>query len=91
VAEVHGEIAAVITSMARADGGWIADLAVRPPWRRRGIGEALVRHVMDEFHSRGLTTVALNVDPLNETGATQLYERLGFRPDRRFDIYEKVL
>ena len=91
VAEADGEVVAVITSMAREDGGWIADLAVRPGWRRRGIGEALVRGVMGEFHERGLSTVSLNVDPLNETGATQLYERLGFRSDRRYDVYEKVL
>jgi hypothetical protein len=33
----------------------------------------------------------LSVDASNETGATALYERVGMRATRHFDVYEKVL
>jgi mycothiol synthase len=74
-----------------ADVGWISILGVRRPWRRRGLGEALLRHSFRELHGRGLRRVALAVDAENPTGATRLYERVGMRPTVRIDSWEKVL
>lgn len=70
---------------------WIDALGVLPAWRGRGIGASLLRTAFAEFRRRRNATVTLNVDAQNETGATVLYERVGMRPTRRWDIYEKCL
>ena len=63
----------------------------RRPWRRRGLGLALLRHAFGEFHRRGMTRVGLDVDAENLTGAVRLYERAGMRIVKRRDTYEKLL
>jgi mycothiol synthase len=70
---------------------WIDALGVLPAWRGRGIGASLLRTAFAEFRRRKNATVTLNVDAQNETGATVLYERVGMRPTRRWDIYERRL
>ena len=64
--------------------GWVKDLAVAPPFRGRGIGEALLRHAFSAFHDRGIETVGLKVDADNPTGAVRLYERVGMTRERRY-------
>jgi mycothiol synthase len=78
-------------SETRPDTGFVNLLGVRRPWRRRGLGEALLRHCFVEFHRRGFRRVALGVDAESPTGATRLYERVGMRVVRRLDFYEKGL
>jgi mycothiol synthase len=75
----------------RWGGGWVALLGVRKPWRRRGLGEALLRHAFCEFFARGERQVGLGVDAQNETGATRLYERAGMHVDSEDIVYEKQL
>jgi mycothiol synthase len=65
--------------------GWIGSLGVRTAWRRRGLGEALLRATFCELHTRGLRRAGLGVDTENVTGALRLYERAGMRPVRRGD------
>jgi ribosomal protein S18 acetylase RimI-like enzyme len=72
----------------RRDAGWISILGVRRPWRRRGLGRALLLHSFAEFARRGCTRVELGVDAESLTGANRLYESAGMRVIRRFDIYE---
>jgi mycothiol synthase len=71
--------------------GWVGILGVRPPWRRRGLGKALLLHSFRDFRERGATRVGLGVDAENTTGAVRLYEGAGMRPVRRSDVYEKTL
>jgi mycothiol synthase len=71
--------------------GWVDNLAVRPPWRRRGIALALLRHAVREFHARGFRRAGLGVDGENTTGAVRLYERAGMRVVRRWDQFEKAV
>ncbi len=71
------------------DMGWVSVLGVRPAWRRRGLGLALLRHAFAEFRTRGRKRVGLGVDAENTTGAVRLYERAGMIVARRNDIYEK--
>ncbi|HYT79510.1 MAG TPA: GNAT family N-acetyltransferase [Actinomycetota bacterium] len=73
------------------DVGWVETLGVRPRWRRRGIGENLLRRSFAEFHQRGIHKSSLYVDSQNETGATALYERVGMQVATQFDFYEKHL
>ena len=71
--------------------GWIGTLGVRRPWRRRGVGEALLRRSFAALHARGLRKVRLGVDAENLSGATRLYERVGMHVLRRSNIWERSL
>jgi ribosomal-protein-alanine N-acetyltransferase len=55
----------------------INNLAVRPELRGRGIGTALLHHVIAEAATLGARRATLEVRASNE-GARRLYERLGF-------------
>jgi [ribosomal protein S18]-alanine N-acetyltransferase len=55
----------------------INNIALRPQYRGRGIGTALLRHVLTEGHQLGARRATLEVRASNE-GARRLYERLGF-------------
>lgn len=85
------EVAGVLLGETLPDRGWVNDLAVRRPWRGRGLGEALLRYAFGAFYRRGQRNVALGVDSQSLTGATRLYERVGMRVERQYDICEKVL
>jgi mycothiol synthase len=91
VARDADEIAGAARCNARQGGGWIDALAVRKPWRKRGVGLALLRHAFVEFHSRGKPHVGLGVDAENPTGATRLYERAGMRVVTEDVVFEKEL
>lgn len=73
------------------DWGWIGTLGVRPAWRRRGLGLALLRESFRRFRETGETTAALGVDVENPTGATRLYERAGMRVLWQADVWQKEL
>jgi mycothiol synthase len=80
-------------ALCHQDGetGWVDSLGVRPAWRRRGLGLALLRHALGEFHRRGRRRAALGVDAANETGAPRLYEGAGMRADHQYAVYQKEL
>ena len=52
-------------------------ICVADPWRRRGVGQALVRRFAAEAGARGIRSLLLTVLPDN-TAARQLYERCGW-------------
>jgi len=75
-----------------SDGiGWIDALMVRRPWRRRGLGYALLTHAFRELYGRGMRRMALGVDAENPTGATRLYERAGMHIGQQYATYSKEL
>jgi mycothiol synthase len=90
-----GDIAGVCLCRPEAIGrpgvGWIRILGVRTPWRRRGLGRALLLETFSRFRERGAAAVELGVDGENTTGAVQLYESVGMRVEFRWDIYERRL
>jgi ribosomal-protein-alanine N-acetyltransferase len=55
----------------------VNNVAVRPEWRRRGIGRELVDHMLAEGLARRCRAATLEVRRLN-TAALQLYEKMGF-------------
>ncbi|MDX6512712.1 MAG: mycothiol synthase [Gaiellaceae bacterium] len=86
------EIAAVIVvDWQRFGMGWVGSVGVRGRWRRRGLGENLLRWAIRELHSRGERRVGLGVDAENPTGAGRLYERVGMRVIWDAAVYEKEL
>jgi GNAT superfamily N-acetyltransferase len=66
-------------------------LGVRRPWRKRGLGLALLYHAFGELRRRGCARVGLGVDGQSLTGATRLYEKAGMRAVTRSITFEKEL
>ena len=75
----------------RMGSGWVGTLGVRRPWRKRGLGEALLLHSFSEFYHRGTRTIGLGVDAQNPTGATRLYKKAGMQVASEMVVYEKEL
>jgi mycothiol synthase len=59
--------------------GHVELLGVRRPWRKQGLGNALLLHSFQAFRQRGWTRGTLGVDASSPTGATRLYERAGMQ------------
>ena len=68
----YGEIRSV------AGEAQVYNIAIAPEFRRNGIGEALLRHMIDRAEEDGCTLVTLEVRSRN-SAAMALYEKLGFR------------
>jgi mycothiol synthase len=85
------EPAGAVRAKLHPDGGWINMLGVRRPWRKRGLGLALLLQAFGALYERGARQVALGVDAQSPTGATRLYEAAGMHVAMRFVVYEKVL
>ena len=58
----------------------VAQLFVRPDGRGTGLGERLMREVLDWADRHDVARVSLNSEP----AARSLYERLGFAPGERY-------
>lgn len=92
-----GEMAGICLCQPKANDdeamGWVDTLGVRRPWRRQGLGLALLRHSFVEFYRRRKRKVGLEVDAQSLTGATRLYLKAGMHsdPDRQYTAYEKEL
>jgi mycothiol synthase len=86
-----GEPAGAVRAKLQPDGGWINTLGVRRPWRKRGLGMALLRQAFGALYVKGMRQVALGVDAQNPTGATRLYVLAGMHVVMRFIVYQKVL
>lgn len=71
--------------------GYIWLLGVRRPWRKKGLGLALLHHTFGAFYARGQHKVSLSVDAESLTNAKALYERGGMHSMREYDYYEKEL
>lgn len=66
----------IASARANSDGSrhaYLADVVVHAAWRRRGIGTALVRFLLDHPRLRDVDQVTLAT-----RDATRLYERVGF-------------
>jgi len=85
------EIAGIALCADEESGGWVHTLGVRRPWRRMGVGLALLHHAFTVFYSRNIHNVYLGVDAQSLTGATRLYERAGMHVVRQYKNYEKEL
>jgi mycothiol synthase len=85
------EIAGVTLCKTLAGEGWVDVVGVRRPWRNRGLGLALLRHALAEYHRRGTHKVALSVDAESITGAPRLYGRAGMGVRESYVLYLKEL
>jgi ribosomal protein S18 acetylase RimI-like enzyme len=71
--------------------GWVENIGVRRPWRKRGLARALIASSIDALRERGMTEGALGVDTENQSGALRLYESVGFRPVSHSTVYRKAI
>jgi ribosomal protein S18 acetylase RimI-like enzyme len=70
-------IGCVAYEQARADLAYLNRLSVLPGWRRQGVGERLVRHVIDRARADAVAAVSLGV--IGEHLELQRwYRKLGF-------------
>jgi mycothiol synthase len=72
-------------------GGFVHALFTRRPWRKRGVGAALLADAFGRFWERGERNVGLGVDADSDSGAFGLYERAGMTPALGWVAYEKEL
>ena len=73
-------MASLLYTVSTAEGGkaaWFEDLVVHPDERKRGIGEALLKHVVAQARAAGITRITLLTDMQNER-AQAMYRRAGF-------------
>jgi len=79
----YGEIRTV------AGEAQVYNIAIAPEFRREGIGEALLRHLIDKADEDGCSLVTLEVRSSN-AAAMELYKKLGFHEvGRRRGYYAK--
>lgn len=68
----------VIGVIERGNMGHVISLAVRPSWRRRGIGKLLLTSLLRYFGEHNVSRVYLEVRRSN-SAAVSLYRRCGFK------------
>ena len=85
------QLAGYITPFVKAREAAIGDLAVRKPWRGRGVGHALLLAAFATLRDRGQTVVRLYVDAENVTDAVAVYRAAGMLVARRFDVMSRTL
>ena len=89
VAEYGGEKAGYGEIRNVAGEAQIYNIAIAPEFRREGIGEALLRHMIAKAEEDGCVLVTLEVRGGNDA-AMALYHKLGFREvGRRKGYYAK--
>jgi ribosomal protein S18 acetylase RimI-like enzyme len=75
-----------LTSLVAPACGHVTQICVAPEVRGTGIGHALLRRSLMSLRDSGCASATLTVTVAN-TGAVDLYERMGFRTVRRFPAY----
>ena len=91
IAWAGDQVAGFSQNRYRKGMGWIGTIGVRRPWRKLGLGLALLQHSFGEFYKRGTQTIGLGVDAENPTGATRLYKKAGMYVASEFVTYEKEM
>jgi len=77
VAEDNGILAGYIGSQSVMGEADMMNLAVKPEFRRSGVGKELVQRLVAELKKNGVTSLTLEVRVSNSP-AISLYEKLGF-------------
>ncbi|BCJ42930.1 hypothetical protein GCM10010168_03300 [Actinoplanes ianthinogenes] len=94
VAEVDGDLAGVLQSAdpdEETNEAWVRSLAVLKAYRKRGLGEALLRRAFAVYAGKGRPQVGLGVDLANPTEAARLYRKVGMTPLYRANVYQTTV
>jgi ribosomal protein S18 acetylase RimI-like enzyme len=91
VAQISDQVIGYQLSTGSSSGGHLARLAVRPDWQSCGVGTALVRHLLTQFHMWGALRVTVNTQADNQASLS-LYSKLGFRrTDKYYPVFQLQL
>jgi ribosomal protein S18 acetylase RimI-like enzyme len=71
--------------------GYTEDIAVRRPWRRRGLARALLARSLKMHRDLGMEQAALGVDSQSLSGANLLYESMGFQTVKIYNTLRKPM
>jgi mycothiol synthase len=85
------EIAGIVLTSVLDGLGYLDSVGVCRPWRRRGVGRAIVAESLRLLRDRGATSVGLGVDLQNQNEAVHLYESVGFRIETTSTEFRKPL
>lgn len=80
----HETLAGVVLLTDDGRKGWINRLAVKPAFRRRGVGKLLIAHAEAHFQGRDRGIIACLVEDWNEASLA-LFRSQGY--ERRKDIF----
>ncbi|MFA4966348.1 MAG: GNAT family N-acetyltransferase [Thermoleophilia bacterium] len=86
-----GQAVGALIAYEYGDLGWVQGLGVRRPWRRRGLGGALLGHAFAEFARRGQRRLELGVDAEGATQPLRLYERAGMHVTFVYELFARRL
>jgi mycothiol synthase len=89
VATYGDEVVGAAVVFDSADEAWVAQLAVAPPHRGRGLAQQLLADAYAAARARGVPYAGLSTD--TRTGALDLYRRLGMRVLFTLDNYRLEL
>lgn len=79
VADISGKVVGYVVTMdVDKFTGKIVSIAVRKEFRRKGIGEALLRKAIERLKAKGKIKIALEVR-ISNIPAQELYKKLGFK------------
>ncbi|WP_030441723.1 GNAT family N-acetyltransferase [Actinoplanes subtropicus] len=90
VAEVDGRVVGALQSSDSGiddNEGWVKRLAVLRAYRKRGLGEALLRRAFAVYRAKGRAHAGLGVDLENPTRAVRLYLAVGMTPLYQANVY----
>lgn len=88
VADIDGRIIGVIVAWLLVDEVHIATLATHPEFRRQGIAQALLTHVLKHGAQEGATASFLEVRASNLAAQT-MYRKFGYQESGRRPRYYK--
>jgi mycothiol synthase len=83
--QVVGQVLSVIEGLTAE----IFEVSVRPSWRRRGLGRALLSRTLQCLLGRGVEDIRLRTVAEFRTRASDLYRSVGFRVLKEFRRYRK--
>jgi len=87
VCKLDNELAGYCIMSTGASEAHILNLCIAPDYRRNGLGQRLLEHMLDTAKQRNVGTVFLEVRPSNQ-GAIALYDKMGFNQiGTRHDYY----
>ena len=81
----------LISSDFRADvnGGWVDKLGVLEKYRGQGLGKLLLQWGAAHAANKGFTSLALGADTGNDSGALELYFKMGFEVQLSWRMYSR--
>ena len=89
VAKKNNNVAGYAGMYLSFEEGNITNVAVNPLSRRKGIGEKIVRDILNRAYEKGVRDVFLEVRETNSV-AIALYEKIGFKEEGiRKNFYDK--